>query len=133
MPTRPLRGRVSLQGTAGVGIVVVAAAITRCSGSFVLPVRIVRMFQVPQRAAAADYRRRRKVVLGRRRSRRPFERPRVPGIVTGYIARAKRAHDVDYEKQHTDALHQRSDRLNQVESLEPPAWLIGINASRHSA
>ena len=54
---------------------------------FVFPIRVVRMFQVPQRPAAADGRDLLEVVGRRRRGRRPFQRPGVPRIVAGRLAR----------------------------------------------
>ena len=56
-----------------------------CS-SLVLPVRIVRMFEIPQRAPAAYDRIFSEVVRRRRRGRRPLERPRIPRVVAGHAA-----------------------------------------------
>ena len=42
---------------------------------------------VPQRTLAADPRQRREVVVRRRRGRGPLERPGVPGVVAGRLAR----------------------------------------------
>ena len=78
-PCRPARGRAARR----------LGARRRCVGrrSFVLPVRIVGMLQIPQRPAAAHHRQRREVVGGRRRGRRPLERPGVPRIVARRLAR----------------------------------------------
>src|SRR5208282_6403013 len=114
-------------------IAVDAAAIMRCSGSLVLPVRVFRMFQVPQRASAADDRGHREVVFGWWRSRGPFERPCIPGIIAGRVAGTERSQNVDYQYEHGDALHERSDRCDQVKRLQASTRLIGINAARHPA
>src|SRR5579862_2568237 len=101
--------------------------------SFVLPVGVIRVFQVPQWAAAADDRRRREVIFGRRRGRGPFERPRVPRIVAGRFAGTERAYDIDYQDEYGDALHQRSNRFDEIERVQSTPRLIGINAPRHPA
>src|SRR5262245_25570854 len=56
----------------------------------VLPVRVFRVFQVPERSAAAHFGRRFKVVFRRWRSRGPFERPGVPRVITRPLPFAQR-------------------------------------------
>src|SRR5262249_50961079 len=53
-----------------------------CKTLLVLPVRVFRVFQVPERAAAVNFGQRFKVVFRRRRGRGPFGRPGVPRIIT---------------------------------------------------
>ena len=53
---------------------------------------IFRMRQIPQRSPAADWRHAVKIMRGRRRGRGPFQRPRLPRIVTRRFAVAQ-AHD----------------------------------------
>src|SRR5208337_4003369 len=78
IPTRP---RSSCgRGISDGGMVMLVAA-TRYSPLLVLPVRVLGMFQVPQRTPAPDHRNRREVVVRRRGSRGPFQRPRIPRII----------------------------------------------------
>src|SRR5271154_331492 len=69
------------QAAAGFGHEVATAFIA--VRSLIAAIGIFRMLQVPQGAAALDCRNDRKVVRGRRRTDAPFQRPCVPGIVTG--------------------------------------------------
>src|SRR6185369_15416277 len=54
--------------------------------SFVFPVRIVRMLQVPERTAASHHGKLFKVIAGRRRRGGPFQRPGVPRIVARLLS-----------------------------------------------
>src|SRR5467141_3148438 len=74
MPTFPREG--SRQSIAACSLV----AFMRLSGSFVEPVGIFRVLEIPQRPAALHDRNGGEVVLGGRRGRGPLERPRVPGV-----------------------------------------------------
>src|SRR5215469_2191763 len=98
----------------------------------VFPIRIFGMFQVPQGTTAPDYRNFRVVVLRRRRSSGPFERPSIPGITTGNVALKIRAHHIDYPHQHAQYLEDHAAGNDEVPKLPAPAGLIGINASRHA-
>src|ERR1700757_1320834 len=79
MPTRPRDGRGHScsrpPGTKGIALIYAYLSV------LVLPVRVFVMLQIPQRPTAAHHRLCRKVIGGRRRGSRPFERPRVPRIV----------------------------------------------------
>src|SRR5258708_28953236 len=48
----------------------------------VLPIRVFRMLDIPKRPAALDFGNDRKVISRRWRRCRPFQRPRVPRIVS---------------------------------------------------
>ena len=52
-------------------------------GLLVFPIRVFGMLQVPDRAAAAYFRKSFEIVLGRRRSGQPFQCPRVPRVIAG--------------------------------------------------
>src|SRR5262245_55893718 len=72
---------------------------------FVLPIRVIRVLQVPERPAAADGRDRLEVVTRRRRRRGPLQRPGVPRVVARRSAVAQRGeHVVDEngEARHLD-------------------------------
>src|SRR5882724_6078092 len=74
IPTFPREG--SRQSIAACSLV----ALMRLPGSFVEPVGIFRVLEVPQRPAALHNRNGEEVVLGGRRGRGPLERPCVPGV-----------------------------------------------------
>src|SRR5712671_1101177 len=76
-------------------------AFMRLSGSFVEPVGIFRVLEVPQRPAALHGRNRGEVVLGGRRGRGPLQRPRVPGVAARAGPPEIRPREVDEE--HEDA------------------------------
>src|SRR6516164_6979816 len=59
--------------------VVVGAVLTWRLRSIVLPVRVIGVFQVPQRPAAMHGRDHGKVIRGRGRRRGPLESPGIPG------------------------------------------------------
>src|SRR5216684_322234 len=57
-----------------------SATVMSCAPSFVMPVGIFGVLQIPERAPALHHRDRGKVVFGGRRGGRPLERPGIPGI-----------------------------------------------------
>src|SRR5215470_421119 len=77
--TTPRDGGLHSAGSTG-GFKTSAFVNDASSVSFVFPIRILRVLQVPERAAAAHNRQSLEVVLGGRRGGRPFERPGVPRI-----------------------------------------------------
>src|SRR5438270_6505141 len=68
-------------------------------------IRIFRMLQIPQRAAARHLRLDGEVVRGRRRGRGPFEGPRIPGVGTGLLAAEEGVHQVVDEYENGDGLN----------------------------
>jgi hypothetical protein len=58
------------------------AVLKRLSSSLIFPVRIFRVLDVPEGAPAFHDRNLSKVVLHRRRTRGPLERPSIPGIIS---------------------------------------------------
>src|SRR6266446_3797092 len=81
-PTRPREGSshtiLASEITAGGALMRVL--------SFVFPVGIFRVFEVPQGATAADLWNRREVVSGRRRAGRPLQSPCIPRIASRSLA-----------------------------------------------
>src|SRR6478735_4019526 len=72
------------------GVAMAAAVFTRVrSRSFVFPIRVVGVFEVPKRTTALHHGDLGKIVLRRRRRRGPLERPRVPRIISGRSAFAQ--------------------------------------------
>src|SRR5262245_65613362 len=87
MPTLPREGRVHATSGRSVGSTIGAAKVLiRSLRLLVAAIRIFRMLQIPQRPTTRDGWDFGKVVGRRRRTDRPFERPRVPGIVAGFLA-----------------------------------------------
>src|SRR5208283_2891708 len=88
-------------GTA-VGSGVVLAAMVFTAGKpqlLVSPIRIGGVFQVPKRTAALHYRDLDEIVLRGWRRGRPFERPRVPWIISRRLSLAQRTDDIENENQ----------------------------------
>src|SRR5207245_9452079 len=108
MPTFPREG--SRQSIAACSLV----AFIRLSGSFVVPIGIFRMLEVPQRPAALHDRNGGEVVLGGRRGRGPLERPRVPGVAARARTPQVRPHEVDEEHEDGRSLEGEADGDGQV-------------------
>src|SRR5271155_3186537 len=129
IPTRPRLGSrhsVSVRGSVK-DVVVMALA-----PSFELPVRIVRMLKIPERAPALDRWNDGKVVCGRRRIRGPFEGPGIPGIASGGLATVVRPDQVPQEDQDPGGLEEDSDGYNEVPCVPTAARLIGVDSSWHA-
>src|SRR5215472_9462433 len=113
IPTRPREG--STHGLSATGIVAGSvlmlflynSKIATREASLVLPVRIFRMLDVPQRPAAPHLRQNREVVVGRRRRSCPLERPRIPRIIVRAPALKVRPHQITDETQYRGGLQQR--------------------------
>src|SRR5690242_7950883 len=105
MPTVPRSG--STQGwSAGSGVngIVLIGAL-----SFVVPVGIFRVLDVPQRTPAVNDRRCRKVIDRRRRSGGPLQRPGIPGIVPGLFSLVVGVDEVVDEDQDCNRLEDCAD------------------------
>src|ERR1700722_4521627 len=98
----------------------------------VLPVGIFGMLQVPQRAAAPDFRNRREIVGRRRGSSGPFERPRIPWIAAGDLAAEIRPKQVADEHQYTRGLKEHADGDDEIPDIPAAPRLVGIDGARHS-
>src|SRR5215472_15712501 len=87
IPTRPRNSCESGISACGTGMVVAAKPASPYPRSLlILPVRIFRMFQIPQRTAAAHHRDPCKVVIWRRGTRTPLQCPSVPWVVARQFA-----------------------------------------------
>src|SRR6516164_9121954 len=118
IPTRPREG--STHGLSAPGIVAGSVLMfflynsknAAREASLVLPVRIFRMLDVPQRPAAPHLWQNRKVVVGGRRRCCPLERPRIPRIVVGEAASKIRPHQIKDETQYSHGLEDRPNGDN---------------------
>src|SRR5262249_2426026 len=102
------------------------------TASFVLPIRIVRVLEVPQRAAAAHQGDGLGVVRRRGGGGRPLERPRVPGIGAGRLTAAQAAGDVPQQEHGARDLEQHAERRQAVPQLPATARVVGVDAARHT-
>src|SRR6266853_1449850 len=129
IPTRPGAGRFhsSAAGASGKDVVLITLA-----PLLVLPIRIVRMLKVPERTPALYFWNRSEVISRRRRIRRPFESPRIPGIVSSGFAAVVGPEQVSQEDQNPGGLEENSDGHNQVPCVPTTARLIGVDSSRHA-
>ena len=103
-----------------------------CS-SFVLPVRIVGMLEVPQRAAAAHHRIGREVIRRRRRGRGPLQRPRIPWIVAGLVAVkvASRSGSRRRSAPRSPWMMPPTE-IDHVERVPSAVGLVGVDGARHA-
>src|SRR5215472_7548874 len=107
--TGPLAGRIHSKSPGGMGIDRVLMNL------LVLPIRIFRMLQIPQRTTTSDLGDSRKVIRRRRRSGGPFERPRVPRIAPGGRTPQVRPQQIGYEDQHPGRLKEDTYSYDQVQ------------------
>src|ERR1700674_3619893 len=98
----------------------------------VLPVRIVRVLKVPERAAALDRGNGVEVVCRRRRIRGPFERPRIPGITSSGFATVIGPEQVSQEDQDPCGLEENSDGHDDVPCVPAASRFVGVDPSRHA-
>src|SRR6516164_10007944 len=137
IPTRPRAG--SVHGLSATGMVAGSvlmlflyhSKIAR-EASFVLPVRILRMLDVPQRPAAPYLRQNREVVVGGRRRSCPLERPRIPRVIARAAALKVRPHEITDETQYRGALEERPNGDNQVQTVPTSPRLVGVDSAWHS-
>src|SRR5215472_11543574 len=107
IPTGPREGNVHW-----LPIVVAAEALLTPFSQVSIQIRIFRMLQVPQRATTRYRGNLREVVFGRRRRRRPFERPGIPRIIARQLSGEKRPQQVPNENKNPAGLKENSDRDN---------------------
>src|SRR5262249_25074710 len=100
--------------------------------SLVLPVRVFRVFQIPKWARATDYGNALEVVLRRRRSRGPLERPRIPGVISRLFALARRPENVPCQTGNAGDLKHGSNGSDQIQDLPAPPGVVCVDASRHA-
>src|SRR5882724_8205011 len=121
IPTFPREG--SRQPIAACSLV----AFMKLSGSFVEPVGIFRVLEVPQRPAGLHHRNGGEVVLGGRRGRGPLERPRVPGVAARARTPQVRPHEVDEELEDARSLEGDADADDQIPDVPAPSGLVGVD------
>src|SRR5262249_54988795 len=90
------------------------------------------MFQVPKGTTTTNYWHRREVVIRGRRTRGPFERPRVPWITAGQFTLPDGADNVDGEHKNGGRLKERSHRSDEIERVPATPSVVRENASRHA-
>src|SRR5206468_11805704 len=142
MPTTPLEGLESAlasSGTAPVaaplvskGIVAVVAFIECSLMSFVFPIRVGRVLDVPKRPATFNGRNFGKIIFRRWRTRGPFECPGIPGIVSSRSPFAQRQKNVYYKNERADDLECNADRANEVPNSPTASGFVRVDATRHS-
>src|SRR6266404_5847029 len=112
---------------------VVVAAFMRCSfGSFVFPIGVGWVLDVPKRTATLDRGGFGEVVFRRWRTRGPLQGPGIPRIVPGQSPLAQRQEDVQYEDQCTDHLEHHADRANEIPDSPTASGFVRVNTPRHS-
>src|SRR5271165_4154409 len=125
MPTRP---RISCPSGISDGGSATDVVAMRVSPLLVLPVRIFRMLQVPQRTAAAHHRLFREVIVRRRRTRAPLQRPRIPRIVSRWLSLEIRPHKIHHPEKNAGDLEDHPYRNNHDPDFPSPARFISINS-----
>src|SRR6267142_4052604 len=99
-------------------------ALMKVSTSFVLPIRIFRMLEVPERPPALHRGEAREVVFRRRRGGGPFQGPRVPWIAPGGPAAQVRPDQVGDEEEDSGGLEEHSHRDDQVPHVPTAPGLV---------
>src|SRR5262245_55771940 len=128
MPTVPRSGRTSISCVSAV----VAVAGVTIRSLLVMPVGVLGMLQVPQRAAALHHRQDGEVVRRWRRVRRPFERPSIPRVATGTFAPHGRPQEIADEYQRARGLEERADPDEQVPAFPAATGLVRVDPARHA-
>src|SRR5262249_58428675 len=109
-----------------------ALIIVSFSNSFVLPVRIFRVFQVPQWTSAVHSRHRFEVVFRRWRTRGPLKRPSIPGVISRLLALARRPENVPCQTGNGGDLKYDSNGSDQIQYLPAAPGVVGVDPSRHA-
>src|ERR1700751_4401017 len=102
------------------------------SSSLIPPVRILRMFQVPQRTAAPDLGLGCEVVLRRWRRNRPFKCPCIPGIISRRRSAEIRDDQVVGKDKDRNTLDKSANGGDEVQGGPAPVCLVGVDRPRHS-
>src|SRR6266496_4051929 len=140
MPTTPLEGLQSALDSSGTapaplfskGIVAVVAFIECSLMSFVFPIRVARVLDVPKRPATFDGRNFGKMIFRRWRTRGPFECPGIPGIVSSRSPFAQRQKNVHYKDERADDLECHADRAHEIPNSPTASGFVRVDATRHS-
>src|SRR5262245_19202018 len=106
MPTTPLEG---IHVDSGWKSAVAVAAFMACSCfSFEFPIRISGVLDVPEGSATFDRWNFSEIELQRRRTCGPFQRPGIPGIVSGRPAFVRGAEKVEDEDEDSNCLEENA-------------------------
>src|ERR1700735_5373252 len=100
--------------------------------SFIFPIRIFGMLQIPERPATFNHGNRGKIVIRRWRRCGPFERPGVPRIISGWRALEHRPQKISDEYEYRGGLKEHTDGDDQIPRIPSPSRLVGVNSARHS-
>src|ERR1700677_2151081 len=109
IPARPRDGNTQGSGIAGGAMVPAIASIVSGSALLILPIRVLGMFDVPQRPAAVNRRDICEIIFRRWRSSCPFEGPRVPRVLACGLAAHERANDVKQQRAYPEGLKDHSN------------------------
>src|ERR1051325_10122680 len=90
------------------------------------------MSEVPQRPAPVNRGDRFEVVFRRRRGGSPFQRPRIPWIITCGLARSVADDHIGEQHHYRDANDKSPDRGYQIHGAPSRTVWIGVNAPWHS-
>src|SRR5215472_5709426 len=137
IPTRPRAGSVhglSAPGMVAGSVLMLFLYNSKIAGeaSFVLPVRIFWVLDVPQRPPAPHLRQNREVVVWGRRRSCPLERPRIPRVIARVAALKVRPHQIKDEAQYSGGLEERPNGDNQVQTVPTSPRLVGVDSAWHS-
>src|ERR1041384_4340277 len=112
MPTTPLDGARPESGSKEA---VSVAAFMACSFlSFEFPIRIRRVLDVPERPAAFNRWDLSEIVFRRRRACGPFQRPSIPGIVSGRPSFARGSEKVEHEDEDPNCLEEDAQSDHEI-------------------
>src|SRR4051812_43695963 len=95
--------------------------------SFVLPIRILRMLEIPKWTTAFDCWDHGEVICRWRRGYGPLERPGVPRIAAHSFALEVRPHEIHHENHGAQCLKENADGHDEVPDIPTAAGLIGVD------
>src|SRR5262249_55215906 len=95
-------------------------------------IRPIRIGDVPQWPATMDRWQREKILMRRRRSCCPFERPRVPGIVARYFSAEERLREVPNHDERSGAHEKHADGRNHVHPTPARYIRVSKDTTRHA-
>src|SRR6266481_2710740 len=98
------------------------------SHSFEFSVRIGRMLEIPKRATALDRWYDGEVMCGRRRRRRPLERPGVPWVAARSSSLEVRPQQIGDKNHDSQCLEEDPNRHNEIPQIPAAAGFIGVDS-----
>src|SRR5207253_9132123 len=99
------------------------------SRSFVLPVRIGRMLEIPEWATALDGWNDGEVIRRRRRRCRPLKGPGVPRVAARSLALEVRPHEIRHENHDTQRSKEYGDADDDIPHVPSAARAIGSDST----